>query len=271
MEIMKEIYQYDDYKKYLVDALMSLGHGSRLKFAEALKCQPAYVSQVLNQHAHLSLEQGVDASGFFNLDRDEEDYFLNMLQLAKAGTTKLKNVFESKIQAMRERRAQLSNRVTGTEELDEVTQARYYSRWYYAAIHILVTVPSYRNKESMSKYLGISLATVNEALEFLQENGLVVSGPAGFTTGRTRVFLKGDAPAIVQHHQNWRLRAMDSFISGKKENVHFSSVYSLSHQDFIKIKEKLLTQLQEVREIVKPSKEEEVCVLNLDFFSLEKS
>lgn len=267
---MYEIYQFTDYKEFLKAILGNQGHGSRMKLAEALNCQSAYISQVLNQHAHLSFEQAADAAAFLNLDHDEEDFFLTMVQLARAGTERLRQIHLTKLRQTRERRALLSNRITGTDVLDEVTQARYYSRWYYAAIHVLVTVPSYKSKEAIAGYLGLPMTVVNEALEFLLETGLVMSTQEGYVSGKTRVFLKGDSPLIVQHHGNWRMKAMESVHLGQKNNVHFSSVYSLSKKDYLLLKEKLLGHLQEVREIVRPSTEEEVCVLNLDFFSLEK-
>lgn len=86
----------------------------------------------------------------------------------------------------------------------------------------------------------------------------------------TKVFLKGDSPFVVQHHENWRLRAMDNITRPRKENLHFSSVYTLSEKDFSRIREILHESIQEVWSIVQPSKEEKLCVLNLDFFELKK-
>jgi uncharacterized protein (TIGR02147 family) len=268
---MKEIYSYDDYKEFIKDSLVEKGHGSRLKLAASLNCQSAYISSVLNQMAHFSLEQASEAAAFFYLDSDEEEFLLHLVQYARSGTKRLRELYLKKIKSEREKRSLLSNRIQGTHTLDEVTQTQYYSRWYYAAIHVLVTVPQFKKKENISKYLNLPQTVVNEALDFLMKTGLVVLKEDGLSSGKTRVFLKGDSPLIVQHHENWRLKAIESVTLGSKENVHFSSVYSLSQKDFVIIKEKLLSHLQEVREIVKPSPEEEVCVLNLDFFSLRWS
>ncbi|WP_408098897.1 TIGR02147 family protein [Peredibacter sp. HCB2-198] len=264
-----EIFSFDDYKDYIKSVLASKGHGSRLLFAEALNCQSAYITRVLNHDAHLSLEQAVDASAFFELTQDEEDFFLLLVQFAKAGTKRLKDMSRKKIKEIREKRALLSNRINIKDELDEVMQAKYYSKWYYAAIHILITIPEYRDKKSISSYLGLPMSVVNEATDFLIETGLIAASKEGFNSGKGRIFLKGDSPFITQHHENWRMRAIENINLSGKNNIHFSSVYSLSKKDFEQIKEKLLTHLQEVREIVRPSKEEELCVLTLDFFSLE--
>lgn len=265
-----DIFSFDDYKDYVKTALSSKGHGVRLQLAQALNCQSAYITRVLNHDAHLSIEQALETSGFLHLNQEEEDYFLLLVQYSKAGTKKLKDFTRKKIKETREKRALLSNRINIKDELDEVTQAKYYSKWYYAAIHILVTVPSFRDKESIGTYLNIPISVVNEAVEFLLSVGLIALSKDGFVTGKSQVFLKGDSPFIVQHHENWRLRAIDNITTGTRNNVHFSSVYSLSKKDFEIIKEKLLSHIQEIRGIVKASPEEEVCILNVDFFGLNR-
>lgn len=265
---MNDIFQTNDYKEYVKKALIIKGHGARRKLSEAIKCHSAYITQVLNKDAHFNLEQALEVSIFFNFTREEEDFFLLLLQLAKAGTKKLKDLTLKKMKETREARALVSNRIKGKEELDIVTQAKYYSRWYYAAIHVLVTIPGKKSKSSICTYLGLEMATVNEAISFLESCGLIITTSTGYQTGMTKVFLKGDSPFIVQHHHNWRLSAMDNIIRPRKENLHFSTVYTLSEKDFSKIREKLLESIQEVWGIVQPSKEEKLCVFNLDFFEL---
>lgn len=267
---MIDVYQFNDYKSFVLKALEEKGHGSRLKLAEALKCHSAYITQVVAKDAHLSLEQAIEAATFFNLHQEEEDFFLLLVQLGRAGTKKLQDSFSKKIADIREKRALVSNRLSHKAELDEATQGRYYSRWYYAAIHVLVTIPKKNNKEAMAQYLGLDMNVLNEAIEFLESAGLIVLNEDGYGTGLTKTFLKGDSPFIVQHHENWRLRAIESFTSVKKENLHFSSVYTLSENDFVKIREILLGSIQNVWDIVRPSPEEKVAVLNVDFFELRK-
>lgn len=265
---MNDIFQFDDYKEYVKKALNQKGHGARLKLSEAISCHSAYITQVLNKDAHFNIEQALDASTFLNLTREEEDFFLLLLQHSKAGSKKARDLTWRKIKEIRETRALVSNRIKGKEELDVVTQAKYYSKWYYAAIHVLVTIPGKKSKESISSYLNLEMSTVNEAIEFLESCGLITNTKTGYETGMTKVFLKGDSPFIVQHHHNWRLSAMNDIINPKKENLHFSSVYTLSEKDFVKIREQLLENIQQVWSIVQPSKEEKLCALNLDFFEL---
>ena len=265
---MNDIFQFDDYKDYVKKSLALKGHGARLRLAEVINCHSAYITQVLNKDAHFSMEQALEVSNFLNLTREEEEFLLLLLQLAKAGSKKLRDLTVRKIQEIREARALVSNRIKGKEDLDYVTQAKYYSRWYYAAIHVLVTIPGKKTKISIASYLGLEMSTVNEAIEFLESCNLISLTKTGYETGMTKVFLKGDSPFIVQHHYNWKLCAMNSILKTRKENLHFSTVYTLSEKDFIKIREKLLENIQEIWSIVQPSQEEKLCSFTLDFFEL---
>ncbi len=267
---MNNVFQFESYKEYVKSLIHSKGHGTRLKLAHSMNCHPAYITQVLNKESHFSIEQALEISSFFNLTRDEEDYFLLLLQLEKAGSKKVRDLTAMKIKEIKEMRALVSNRIKGKEELDYATQAKYYSRWYYAAIHVLVTIPGKKTKESISRYLELEMSIVNDAIEFLESCGLISMTKNGYDTGMTKVFLKGDSPFIVQHHYNWRLSAMNNIIKPKKENLHFSTVYTLSEKDFLIIREKLLENIQQVWNIVQPSKEEKLCVFNVDFFELGK-
>ena len=97
----KTIYQYRDYKKYLHDYIQSQpgkGYGFRSRIAETTHCDTAYVSQVLRQNAHFSLEQAEDLNDLLGHTQDESEYFLLLIQLARAGTPKLRARTEKLLQ-----------------------------------------------------------------------------------------------------------------------------------------------------------------------------
>ena len=57
----KNIFEFRNYKAYLDHLISSKpgkGRGMRSSIAKALHCQTSYISQVLNEEAHFSLEQG---------------------------------------------------------------------------------------------------------------------------------------------------------------------------------------------------------------------
>ena len=54
----------------------------------------------------------------------------------------------------------------------------------------------------------------------------------------------------------------------KDEDLHYSTVVTLSEQDFRKIKESLLQTIEEARETIRKSPEEKLCSFCVDFYEL---
>jgi len=103
----KSLFEYDDYKAYLKHFLAGnkdQGYGSRTKLAKQLNCNVAYVSQVLNKYANFSLEQGERINRFFGHGKQESQFFLLLIQKAKAGTRDLVERIDEQISEIRERR-----------------------------------------------------------------------------------------------------------------------------------------------------------------------
>jgi len=267
----KFIFDFTDYKAYLKAFLKSeknQGHGFRSRLAKAVNCQTAYVSQVLNGKAHFSLEQAEAANGFLAHSDDEAQYFLLIVERSRAGTPALIKRLDKQIEVIQKKRMTMRERVDIQTELNERDQAKYYSSWIYAAIHITVTIPTLRDRKSITEALKLPPQQVNEALDFLVQVGMLRAVGSEFTPGEARLFLPADSPLFRQHHTNWRLQALKALDRPADADLHYSSVVSLAASDVMKIKERLILGINEARKIVRDSKEEELHVIALDFFKL---
>jgi len=265
------IFEFSSYKSYLIAIIRHnphYGHGFRSKLAKTLGCQAAYISQVLNKEANFSLEQAEDVNELLQHSKEEGYFFRLLVQLERAGSVKLKSVYKQEIAEILSTRELLKERVEKTESLTKEQQTRYYSRWYYSAIHILCTIPEYQTKDAIIKNLKLDVTTVNEAIDFLTESGLLVANAGRYTTSTKRLFLGNDSVMISQLHSNWRLKAIDSLDRRSDRDLHFSTCISLAESDFRKIKNRLIEEINQVRSVVKESKEEDLCCFNVDFFSL---
>ncbi len=96
----------------------------------------AFISRVLKEQAHLSLEQAYKANQFFNHDEPASNFFLNMVQKEKSGSVELKAFFQKAMKEILEKRKFISERINKTQNLTKAMRNRYYSGWLYAAIHI---------------------------------------------------------------------------------------------------------------------------------------
>jgi len=266
-----QIYECSNYKKYLNANLDKRGDKSR--FAEALGCNTAYVSLVITGNAHLSLEQAELASRFFGLSNNEELYFIFLVQHARSGTEALKRIIATQLQNLRDESLNLKNRLEYSLELDETAQSIYYGAWYYSAIHVLTSIPSFRTPESISKYLGLPLKTVNQALEFLVRTGLVeMKKESGkYHVGNKSLHINADSPHISRHHSNWRLQSIKSLDSLSSEDLHYSSVISMSEEDQPQVRAILTEAIEKIRNVVRKSGEEKAYCYTLDFFDIKKS
>lgn len=264
----QDLFSYQSYKNYLHDRLAASvpARGARARLAEAMGSQPAYVSSVLNGSAHFTAEQAEALNEYFGHSETEANFFLILLLWERAGTPALKGRLKAQIDKAREEKFNLKARLPAAPDLSEAGQRVYYSEWYYAAIHTLVSIPAYARPESIAEALRLDRKIVGEVLKFLVEHGLVVFARGIYRIGTARVHLSGSSPYVSRHHANWRLKGLAAIAEKRPDSLHYSSVITLSESDAVLIHEKLVGHIKEIKEIVRASPEEKLMSFNLDFF-----
>lgn len=269
----KQLFDFVDYKSYLSAKLgaKSARRGLKSALAKALFCQPAYISQVLNDHAHFSLEQAYDLNEFLGHTKEESHFFILLLQRDRAGKKNLKSYYSEQIQEVLNRRMSLTKRLGTQNTLSEEDKNTYYSSWHYLAIHIALSVPYLQTKEALVQYFQLPLKKVLTILEFLVSVGLAQQVGDKFTTDNSLIRIGSESSHIQKHHSNWRNQAVDSLDREDLYDLHYSAVFSLSQSDIRKLKDKMLENIKEYVSVIRESKEEEVYSLCLDFFSLSKN
>lgn len=265
------VFDFLDYKTYLtawIEQRPGKGRGEKSRIAESALCHAAYVSQVLQGSAHFTLEQSALISHYLGHNLEEENFFLLLIQLARAGNEKLRQHFQRQIRHIQEKRLTLKNRLSFHASLSEENQAIFYSTWYHTAIHVLLTIPKYRDRDSIAKYLALPRETVSEALSFLVACGLAKDKGGVYIVGPVNVHLGEGSPMLAKHHQNWRLQAIRSLERPNANELHYSSVATASEKDIPKIRAVLVRAIEEARMIIKPSPEEQLFCYSLDLFKI---
>lgn len=268
----KSVFTFQTYKPYLLERVGKKGQrkGIRSAMARALRCQPTYISQVLNGSLDFNLEQADTLGDFLGHSADEHHFFLLLVQKARAGTKNLQTYFEGQIQDMLKKRLTLTERLGKRETIAKEDQSIYYSSWTYSAVHIGLTIPELDSREKLSGYLNLPMSIVAEALEFLVRCGLVAFEGTRYINKVNNVRLGNDSHNIRKHHSNWRTKALESLDREGPTELHYSSVFSLSKKDLVKVKDLLLSAIEQNAELVKASGEDELCALCIDFFSLDR-
>ena len=263
------VFDFSDYKAYL-RAIAGVGQrkGLRLKMAQAANCQPTYVSLVLNGNSDFSLEQARLISDFLGHSKDEQHFFLLLVQKGRAGSKKLEAYFQEQIEQLLRQRLIFTQRLGKEHTLTEIQQAKYYSSWIYGAVHIALSIPALQNKKTLSQFLQLPTGKIAEAVEFLVQTGLVAERDGKYEFGPVQVRLGNDSANIIKHHTHWRQRAVESLERETERDLHYSGVFSLSSADAIRVKSLLLDQIKECQAVIRPSREEELYCFGVDFFDL---
>jgi uncharacterized protein (TIGR02147 family) len=268
---MVQVFDFTDYKLYLVRAIdiaSAEKRGVRSRLAEAMGVHPSFITSVLTKKAQLSLEHAERASHFFVHGEEECRYFLLLVNLARAGTPGLRRVLEKQIEEERQKYINLKKRFRTEPVLSGDDLNTFFSSCHYSAILNALTIPSLQTREALSAHLRIESERVGDVLQFLERSGLIRLKNGKFAEVRSWVHLADNPAIIARDHANWRLYSIRACERQKNTDLHYSSVITLSEADLFRVKRILLEALDKAREIIKPSKEEKLCSLLLDFFEV---
>ena len=265
------IFEFLNYRDYLKSKLGEKGArtGQKKALSEHLKVHTTLVSQIVLGKAELSLEQAEGANAFFGHSPDESEYFMLLVLKQRAGTQALESRWKQKIDQMRSQYLNIGKRIEPEAEIDPRDQAKFYSSYLYGAIHALVSIKQFQTAEALAELLNRSLKDINERLAFLIKLGLVIEKNGRLSYGPQHIHLSSDSFLIKQHHNNWRLQAMQSLEDPAKNDLHYSAALTLSREDAYKIKDSLIQNLQQNVKVISESKEEVAYVYCMDFFALK--
>jgi len=233
-----------------------------------IDCQVAYVSHVLAADRHFSLEQAEAICRHMGLRSDEFEFFLLLVEFDRAGTKSLKNYFEKQLQQRKEAYRQIKGRVGLKGTISSEDQGVYYSSWQFQAVRMVLTIPGFQRPTAIAERLGLSIEKVNDILEFFLSRGLVKETAKGYETTDTQIHVGADSPLIGRMHSNWRLHTMQILDRKNKDNLHYSAAVTLSDSDYQKVREILLHAITDSHKVIRPSKEEKLCLLSMDFYEL---
>ncbi len=267
----KSIFDFYDFRSYLMAAIPTKGaeRGARTKLAKLLNVQKGLISSIFHGSAQLSLEQAFRVSHFLSHSERERDYFLLLVQKSRAGSAELEKYFAAKIQEVASQRREIHERIKTSDVLTKKNQLLYYSSWHFTAVHMCLRIENIQTTHGISRYLGVPISRIQEILEFFVEVGIAQEQGGSFSCGSTRIHIGVDSAFVPKHHSNWRMQAIHSLDRKNAEDLHYSSVMSISKEAAQKIRNIFLQSIQSTEPVVKDSRDEEVFCLNLDLFCLQ--
>lgn len=266
------IFEYDDYREIVAKRLKeeAKNRGYRSDMARAAGCQLAYINHVLNNSAQFTPDHAMGIAEFWALDELETEYFLALVDLARAATPRLKIQIEKKLAKLRREYQKNRNNRLSIEPYDRERVIEYYLDWAVSATHALLMVPQFRESTAIAKRLQIEESRITSILKLLQDLGFAEKiGNQWKTT--SQFFHAGDENKFANlHHRNWRQQVSENLNKHiiRGDAFHYTAIHTLSEEDFKKIRKMLTEFIAQTREVVMPSPEKTVACMTLDWFEL---
>ncbi|HWU43812.1 MAG TPA: TIGR02147 family protein, partial [Bdellovibrio sp.] len=265
-----EIYRFFNYRDYLSACFPSkgAGRGERKRLADFLGCQPGFISLVFSGKSDFSLEHGIQLCEFLHLNDEEKNYLILLLQKDRAGSVILRRHFEIQIKAIQKDRKEIKSRITTTRSLTTEEQLQYYEGWIFTAIHMCTLVPRLRTPAAMKDYLNLPTTQIKDALETLLKLGLVNQQSGQYFSTQKRIHLGEKGLTLKKHHSNWRLQSINSLDRKQSDELHYTSIMSISKSAAEEIKQIILKSIQDCEPVIKAAKDECVVALAVDLFEV---
>lgn len=257
-----------DYKSFLKRVADQQSHVKAIhsKMAEAAGCQKSYLSKVLNGEAHLLPDHAYGIAEYLHMSEPETDYFLELVQLDRAGSPKLRERQKKKLEKLKEQMENLHQRFRSESLSEEEEQKIYYSSWVYSAVHIACGIENLRSAKALAARFHLETKHVEAILADLARMKLVEEAGGSWRRSSKYLHVPFGSPMNSVNHANWSIKALQDIQLEKAESLHYTAVYSLEKKDAEQIKLMLIQAIERSREVVKPSRDEELVCLRVDLF-----
>ncbi len=224
------LFDYTDYKKYLADmyeAKKSENKGfsyNSLSLRAGFK-NKGFIYNVIHGDKHLSKESAVRLSRALNHDRQESDYFENLVCFNQAPDLKERNYYYERLSSIKPKRRNMNETYKIRQD-----QYSYYADWRNSAVRSLIDLYPFKDDYkwlAKSLHPQIKPREAKKSVQLLEKLGLIIKGKDGFwhvsekhiTTGKEITGL-----AVQNFHQASAKLAAEALATLPKDKRNFSGL-----------------------------------------------
>lgn len=226
------------------------------------------ITHVFRGDHHLSPEYSLAVAEYLGLNPLETDYFIAMVNFARAGDERTRQFYRAKIREAKDKSLALSKRLEFKNKLDESDQAIFYSTWLFPAVRLMTAIPGCGSSSVIAEKLEVSIQQVNHALEFLLSRNLVEKKNGIFHYHNLSTYVARDSLFAQRHNVNWRMKCLERLDQVAHNEMAYTNPILISQSDFEKVTEQIVQFINEFRKIADPSPSEILCCLNIDWLKL---
>lgn len=266
-----DLYKFDHYRKHLESMIKAHAaeYGYKSKLAKAAGCRNSFISQVLSGSYDFSLDHAIGLSKFWKFGEAEREYYLALVGLAKAATAPLREHYRETLSRLRKDQERTILRGPAQEVPDQAKTA-FYSSWQHIAVWVALELDQF-DVSRVAKRLGVDAKLAKRSVEILIDAGLVQSKDGKLSYAGGNLVVPPQSPFEEMHVSNWTQRAALDVRRREQalESLHKCWLFTLSQQDYARLREMLLEFIQTTATITRSSKiPTELICLNLHLFSV---
>lgn len=255
------VFDYDNIRTFLEEQIRSpmFGRGTKAKIAQELACQPSYVSQVLNGQSFFSAEQALKVSRFFKLNRLEEEYFMTLLQVDRAGTKELSDYYDYRREEILEKSKLVENQME-YDKLSDANTIAFLNDWRHIQVRSLVEIPKYQYEKPLQKKLGVDDGEFSKIMGFMYETGLILKGSEGqLSQGQVRIHIEKKSPLAKYGNFTARMQILKNYDKSNEESLNYTFYMTLTKKKLEEFKKKLVAIAVDINEQVdQPDEDPEI-------------
>lgn len=145
---MKSVFKFSSYQDVIrsyLDEQDKKAQGSRKRFLESIRMSSSLLTQILKEQKQISDEQAYEAALHFGFTEKEVDYFLLLVDHAKAGSVRLQERIRKKLTQLKNESERISSKITQDLVLSEADKVLYYSNWQFTGVRNFIAANSNLN------------------------------------------------------------------------------------------------------------------------------
>lgn len=264
------MFEIKDYKKIISDRISALpnhGRGEWARLARKLRVAPVVVSQIFRGSRDLTMDQALLVATHFTMSEIETEYFLLLVQSARAATPELRKRLNAQIDKIRSRAKEIKERVSKSQTVSDNVQAEFYSDWLYSGTRLKAGIETVQTYNDLLKSLpDIERQRIDNIWKFLREYGFVEESSGNVQIGIQSTHLGSDSPHVNNHRRNWRIKALERLVNKEPSDLFYSGPMVLSAKDRLEFREELVSLIAKFTKRVAASECEQTACLNIDWF-----
>lgn len=257
----------DIVKEVISDNIHIRGYQSQL--AKAAGCHASHLSHVLNGRAHFNLEQAIAICEFWKLNDLHTDYFVTLVNQARAGTDLLREKLNRDLEKIRSdslRGVSLQHSDTPVIVLESDQCIHYMSAWYISAIHAALGIEHLRTVKALAARFHLPEEQVALVLKELEDYKMAKCVD-GIWTSTSLMALGGDTKPIIKIYHNVVRQKANVALDTRIEHDYFTTnLMTFAKSQLPEIKTRLQNMVRSILEESQKSEQEELVFLAVDFF-----